>query len=162
MINAKDRLVVKRLEKHRVQFPGRRQVSAKWLFHHHTGTRRATTFTELLDDGLENGGGNRQVEQRMLSGAELFADSLECGGGVVIARNISQEASELVESRRIEFTVPLDALARSGAKLIRRPVRPRHADHWHVQVAALHHCLECRKDFLKRQVAGGAKNHEPI
>lgn len=37
-----------------------------------------------------------------------------------------------------------------------------HADHGHVEVAALDHRLEGRKDLLAGEVAGGAEQHERV
>ena len=78
---------------------GPSQVPPEWLFHHDTGAHRATALAELLDDRLKKDGWNREIEHRTLCGAELFADSLECGRVVVIARNISQQAGRACRKR---------------------------------------------------------------
>ena len=56
----------------------------------------------------------------------------------------------------------LDAVARARAKLIDAPARLGDADDRHVQVAALHHRLQRREDFLVSQVARGAEKDECI
>ena len=58
--------------------------------------------------------------------------------------------------------VLLEAVARPGLELVEVPAGLGHADHRHVEVAALHHRLQRREDLLVGQVAGGAEEHQRV
>ena len=86
----------------------------------------------------------------------------ERGRVVVVAVDVAQQAAQLVEGRRVEAAVFLDAVARPRLELVEGPAGLGHADDRHVQVAALHHRLQRREDLLVRQIAGGAEEDQGV
>ena len=56
----------------------------------------------------------------------------------------------------------LQAVLGAGLELVQVPARLGHADDRHVEVAAFHHRLQRREDFLVGQVAGGAEKHQGV
>ena len=68
----------------------------------------------------------------------------------------------LVLDARFEAAVLLEAVAGARAELLDAPTRLGDADHRHMQVAALEHCLQRREDLLVREIAGGAEEDEGV
>ncbi len=56
----------------------------------------------------------------------------------------------------------LQAVVRPRPKLVEVPASLGHADHRHVEVAALHHRLQRREDLLVCQIAGGAEEDQGV
>ena len=71
-------------------------------------------LAELLHHQPEQHRRNGEVVRRALGRAELLADGLKRGRVVVVAVDVAQQAAELVEGRRIEPAVLLEAVLRPG------------------------------------------------
>ena len=100
--------------------------------------------------------------RRPLRRAELLAKGLKRRRVVVVAVHIAQQAAQLVKSRSIDSAVLLEAVARPGPELVEVPAGLGHADDRHIEVAALHHRLQRRENFLVGQIAGGAEKDQGI
>ena len=95
--------------------------------------------------------------------AELLPDGLEGRRVLVVAVHVTEQRGELGEGRRVHPTpVLLQAVLGAGLQLIEPPARLGHADHRHVQVSALQHGLQRRKDLLVGQIAGGPEEDEGV
>ncbi len=79
--------------------------------------------------------------RRPLRSVEFFADRLKSGRVFVVAVYITQQADQLVESRRVDSAVFLEAVLCPCAKLFEIPTGFRYTDHRHVEVAAFDHRL---------------------
>src|SRR5262249_60778613 len=66
------------------------------------------------------------------------------------------------ERRGVEPAVLVEAVLGPGPELFEVPTRLRHADHRHVEVAALHHRLQRGKDLLVREITRRAEEYERI
>ena len=78
-------------------------------------------------------GRDGEVVRRPLRGAELLADGLEGRRVVVVAVDVAQQAGQLVERRRIEAAVLLEAVPRARLELVEVPAGLGHADDRHVR-----------------------------
>src|SRR3989442_12256407 len=80
-------------------------------------TAGAARLAEPLHDQLEQHGRDGQVVRRPSGGAELSADGLERGRGLVVAIDVTQEPPQLAERRGVEPAVRLEAVVRAGLAL---------------------------------------------
>ena len=97
-----------------------------------------------------------------LRGSELPADGLKRRRVVVVAIHVAQQPTQLVEGDGVEPSVLLQAVLRPVLELFESPGGLRDADDRYVQVAALHHRLQRRKDLLVGEIAGGAEEDEGV
>ena len=101
--------------------------------------------------------------QGPLRGAQRSTQQVESRWILVVAVDVAEQRQELVEGSRIDSTsVGRQAVPRSCSQLIEVPARLCDSDHGDAQMAALRHRLQRRKDFLVREVSGGAEEHERI
>ena len=124
--------------------------------------RRATRRRELLDHQPEQQRRDRQVVRRPLGRAELPAERLEGRGVRVVAVDVAQQARELLEGRRVEPAVLLEAVAGAGLELFEIPAGLGDPDHRNVEVAALQHRLQRREDLLVGEVARRPEEHQRV
>ena len=122
----------------------------------------AARLGQLFHDQPEQHGRDGEVVRRPLRRAELLAEGLKRGRVVVVAVHIAQQAAQLVERRGVESAVVLEAVARPGPELVEVPAGLGHADDRHVEVAAFHHRLQRREDFLVGQIARGAEEDQGV
>src|SRR5579885_1634980 len=160
MIDAEDRGFREAREQNAVQLARGGEVRAEWLFDDHAAISGAARPREALDNGPKQHGGNGEIVRRPLRRAERVADRLKRGRIVVVAIHIAEQTGELLECGAVEPAVLFDALLRALAKLVYRPARPGHADHRHIEAAALDECLQRREDFLVSEVARGAEEDQ--
>jgi hypothetical protein len=97
-----------------------------------------------------------------LRAVEFFADGLKGGGVRVVTVDVTHQGAELVKSNGIDATVFFEAVASAGAKLIDVPTRFGNADHWDVEVAALHQGLQRGENHLVGKVASGAEEDQGV
>ena len=135
---------------------------AEGLFDDDAGAVGAARLGQLFHDQPEQHGRDGEVVRRPLRGAELLADGLKRRRVVVVAVDVAQQAAQLVERRRIEPAVLLEAVVRPGPELVEVPTGLGHADDRHVEVAAFHHRLQRREDFLVGQIARGAEEDQGV
>ena len=94
-----------------VELLRRGEVAAERLFDDDAGAVGAARLAELLHDRPEQRGRDGEVVRRPLGRAELLAERLERRRVVVVAVDVAQQAAQLVERRRIEAAVLLEAVA---------------------------------------------------
>jgi hypothetical protein len=93
---------------------------------------------------------------------EFLTDGLKGGRVLVISVHIAQQIVELLGSGGINSTVLFQAVVGPRPELLDVPTRFGNTDNRHIKVAALYHCLQCRKNLLVSQVAGGAEKYQGI
>ena len=145
----------------------RGQVAAERLLHHDPRAVRAAGLLQVLRHHTEQFGRDRQVVQRPLRLAQRLLQPLERGRVVVVAVDVAQLRRQLRERRLVDGAALLlcrlrQAVVRTLAQLLHAPARMRHADDRQVQSVMQHHRLQCRKDLLVGQVAGGAEKDQGI
>src|SRR5260370_25805441 len=69
---------------------------------------------------------------------------------------------QLVEGRSIDSAVFFEAVMCPRPKLFEVPAGLGHTDDGYVEVAALHHSLQRREDFLVGQIARGTKEDQGV
>src|SRR5215467_11398914 len=72
----------------------------------------------------------------LLRRAEFFADRQEGCRVLVVPIHIAQQTSELVESRPVDATVPLEAFLHPRPRLVEIPTGLGHTDNGHIEIAA--------------------------
>ena len=117
---------------------------------------------ELQDDRLEQARRDRQVVRGTLCRAQFAAQGGKRRGVAIVAVDVMQQAHELRECRRVEAAVLFQAVAGAGAKLLEVPSRLRNTYDRNVEVAALDHRLQRRKDLLVGEIAGRAEENERV
>ena len=117
-----------------VQFLRRGEVVAEWFLDDDACALGAARLRQLLDDVFEEQRRNRQVMRGMLRVAQLLAKRLEGRIVAVVAVDVAQQAAELVQRRRIEAAMLLQAVLGAGLELIEVPAGLGDADDRHVEV----------------------------
>ena len=79
------------------------------------------------------------------------------GRVAVVAVDVAQHADELRECRGIEPAVLFQTVARAGAELLEVPASLGDADHRDVEMTALDHRLQRRKDLLEGEISRRAE-----
>src|SRR4029077_8188936 len=127
----------------------RDQVAPKRFFYNDSSPVGAARFGELFHDQPEYRGRDGEVVRRPLRGAELLADGLErCRVGVITI-HVTQQTGELLEGSGVgPAAMLLEAVARTRLQLVEIPAGLGHTDDGHVEIAALEHRLQRRKDLL--------------
>ena len=161
VVNAKNVVLVERLQEHRVQPPRRLEIAAERFFHDDPGTGGAPRLLEQRHDVVEQVRRNRQIVRRMVREAEFVAQRHVRGGVAVVATHVAQQRRQFGKRLRVEPAVLDHAVTRARAKLL-DVAAARHADHGHVEMPVLDHLLQRRKDLLVRQVARGAEKDEGV
>jgi hypothetical protein len=161
VIDPEDRCLVEGSEQDAVERPRGDDVVAERLLDDDARVRRAP-LGELLHDQLEQHGRDGEVVQRPPGGTQLSADGLKRRGVPVVAVDVAQQAAQRAERRGIDAAVLVEAVLGASLELFKIPAGLRHADDRHVEVAALHHCLQRGKDLLVRKIAGGAEEDDGI
>src|SRR2546425_8771361 len=162
VVDPEDRCLIEGAEQDPVELLRGGDVVAERFLDDDAGAVRAARLAELLHDQLEQHGRDGQVVRRPSGGAQLFADGLERRRVLVVAVDVAQQAAQLAERRGIEAPVLFEAVLGTGLELLELPAGLRHADDRHVEVAALHHRLQRRKDLLVGEIAGRAEEHEGV
>src|SRR5262249_55681076 len=93
---------------------------------------------------------------------ELFANGMEGCRVSVVPIHVTQQAQQLCERRFIKATMFLDAVPGPGLELVEIPPSLGHTDDRRVEVTALDHGLQCRKDLLVGKIARSAEEHQRI
>ncbi len=150
------------LEQDPVQLARRRQVVAEGLFDHDAGPLRASGLRQLLHDGSEERGRDRQVVRRVLGTAERLSQRGEGCRILVVSVDVAKPAGELVERGPVQSAILLDAVLRPRAQLVERPVGLGDADDRDLELAALGHRLQRGKNLLERQIARRSEEHERV
>ena len=140
----------------------RGEVLAEGFLDDDAGPFRAARSSQLFDDGSEERGRDRQVVRRVLRASELASERLEGRRIFVVPVDVAKQSAQLVERGTVQAAVFLDAVLRPRAQLVEGPAGLGHADDRHVEVAALGHRLQRRKDFLVGQIARGPEKHERV
>ena len=133
-----------RAEQDPIQVARRGEVLAEGLLDDDAGPFRAPRSRQLLHDGSEERGRDRQVVRRVLCASELAPERLEGRRVFVVPVDVAKQSAQLVERGTVEAAVLLDAVLRPRAQLVERPAGLGHADDRHVEVAALGHRLQRR------------------
>ena len=145
-----------------IQLSRRGEVLAEGLLDDDPGAVRAARSRQLLHDRSEERRRNREVVGRVLGAGELAPERLERRRILVVAVDVAEQPAQRGEGVGVEAAVLLDALSRPRLQLIEVPTRLGHADDRHVEVAALGHRLQRRKDLLEGQIAGRAEKDERV
>ena len=138
------------------------QVTTERLLRHDAATSGAAGATELLDHGRRQTRRNGEVVQGPLRRAQLATQEIERRRVLVVAVHIAEQGRKLVEGGAVDAAVLLQAVLGSCFQLVEVPACFGHADDRHVQMTALHHRLERRKDLLVRKVSGRAEEDQRI
>src|SRR5215472_10599221 len=83
--------------------------------------RGTARLCQLLDHCFKEHRWDGKVVCRSLRGAELSPDRLKGGSVLVVAVDITEQAAQLFECRRIDSAVFLEAVVRPRPKLLKIP-----------------------------------------
>jgi hypothetical protein len=108
MIDAEDAVFGKELVQHCIQLAGRLQIAAERLLDDHPRIVGAIRGMQLLDDGGEHAGRNRQVVRRPAGMIQLRTQPHEGGRVAVIAIDVAQVLDQGGKRRLIEPVRTLD------------------------------------------------------
>jgi hypothetical protein len=163
MVNTENSFFVEPAEQNAVEPLRADEVRPKWFFHDDARPfRDAAGLSKLLHDGAEQRWRNRKVKRRSSSVPERLSDGLECGGLVVVAIHVAQQAAQFHECSGVKAAMLFETILGAGRKLAQVPTRFGDANDRHVEVPALQHRMERWEDFFVGQVAGGAEKHQRI
>ena len=122
----------------------------------------AAALLQPLNHAGKHAGRNRQIINWTLRQSQRL---LQLGEGLrirVVAVNIAQQSGQFCETLLVVVAALLHAVARALGELLQAPSAARHPDYWDMKSAPAHHGVERGKNFLVRQIAGGAKEHKGI
>jgi len=140
----------------------RSEVAAEGLLDDHPRVPGAAGLRQALHYGRKQAGRNREIVQRPGGAAQSFLKALVSRGVVVVAANIPELSAEPGERVLIDAAVVRQAVACAFAQPVERPVRARHADDRHIQLAAAHERLQRGEYLLVGEIAGGTEEHKGI
>ena len=153
----------KAAEQDPIEVPRRSQVVAERLFDDDAAPRVAVRLGELLDDQCRTARAESPD-----SGPAAARRRAPCGAPGTSPGRCSRRphsAASRTASRTPRRSRPpcfSRLSARPRLELVEIPARLGHADHRHVEVAALHHRLQRREDLLVGQIARGAEEHQRV
>ncbi len=138
------------------------QIVAERLFDDDAGVVPAAGLHQLFDHRLKQRRRNRKVVRRRLCAFHRLVHGLKRRVVRVVAIYIFQQPAQLLPRLGIQAAVLFQRVLRPRVELVQVPPGLGHADHRHIERAALHHRLQRGKDLLVGQVAGRAKKHECV
>src|SRR6185312_4420530 len=103
-----------------------------------------------------------EIVRRLLRWTKLFAQGLKRCRIVVVTVNIMQQTNQLFESGGIKSAVFFETVPRSCLKQSEIPTSFGHADDRHLQVSALCHRVQCRKNLLISKISRSAEKNQRI
>src|SRR5581483_6018881 len=162
VVDAKDRLFIESAEQSLIELSRRVEVATEGLLDNNPRAAGAIGFAQLFYDGAEQHRRDGEIKRRLARAPQLPAQGLKRRRVFVVAVDVTQQPGQLVESRGLDAAVLLDAVARPRAELIDLPAGFGHANDRHVEMAALDHRLQRRKNFLVGEIAGGAEKNQRI
>src|SRR5262249_45299476 len=121
-----------------------------------------TGLLKVLDDWAEQHRWDRQIVRRILGPTEFFAERIESGAVPVITRDVFQQTAQFRKRSGIKPAVLLHTVFGSSAQLVEAPSTLGHTNHWNVEMAALDHRLQSRKDLLVREIARRTKENQSV
>src|SRR5579872_5308037 len=145
-----------------VEFLRGRKVAAKWLFNDHPCSLVTARLGKSFRDGRKRAWRDSQVINRSRCLAERFSQIAEGLLRIVVSFDVLEFSRKHRERPGVHAAVLLKTLASMVSKLVEVLRGPPHSDDRDVEVSVPDHCLECREDLLRRQIAGGAKEHKRI
>ncbi len=145
-----------------VELLGRLQIAAKRLFDNDACTLGRSGVRQMFDNGTKERRRNGQVVRRMLSSAQLFTKRVKSGTVRVVAIDIAQQTTQLLEGCGVQSAVLFQTVLSPGAKLVEFPARFRDPDDRHIEASAFDQRLQCGKDFLVGEIAGGTKKDQRV
>ena len=162
VIDAKDGAFVEGVVNHTVQVARGGQVAAEGFLDDDPALPRRAAAGELLQDKPEQSRRDGQVVHGTDTVAERLGQLIERGSVAVVAIDVRERRSKLVEDFAHESAAPLDALERAGAELIERPSRFGDRNDAPRQIPVQRHPVQCGKDLLVREIARRSVEHERI
>ena len=108
-------------------------VMAKRLLDHQTSVVSATRLRECLRHGRKQAWGHREIVQRPLRLAKLFAQLGEGRSVVIVAIDIAQQRHQPLHRLRICTAMVLQAVCRARLQLVEIPPGLGDADDWDIQ-----------------------------
>ena len=145
-----------------VEFLRGRKVAAKWLFNDYPCSLVTARLGKSFRDGRKRAWRDGQVINRSRCRAERFSQIAKGRLGIVVSFDVLEFRRKRRERPGIHAAMPLKTLASMDPELVEVLRGPRHADDRHVEVSVPDHCLKCREDLLRCQIARGAKEHKRI
>ena len=162
MIDPKNRRFGEGFAERSVEFLRGRKVAAKWLFNDHPCSLVTARFGKSFRYNRKRAWRDGQVINRSRCLAERFSQIAEGRLRIVVSFDVLEFCRERRERPDLHAAVLLKTLAGMSSKLVEVLRGPPHSDDRDVEVSVPDHCLECREDLLRRQIAGGAKEHKRI
>src|SRR5262245_6645739 len=162
MVDAEDRLLVEGAEQRAVELLRREEIVTERFFNDDARAVRAFSFAQLVHNRLEQAGRDGEIVRRLLRRAQLLTEGLKRCRVLIVAVNIAQQTTQLVESGGLQPAVFLNTVMRSRPELIEIPTSFGHADDRHVEVSALGHRLQRRKNLFVRQIPGSTEKDQSI
>jgi len=139
-----------------------RKVAAKRLFNDHSCSLVTARFGKSFRYSRKRAWRDGQVINRSRCLAERFSQIAEGRLRIVVSFDVLEFCRKHRERPDVHAAVLLTTLASMGSELVEVFRGPPHSDNRDVEVSVPDHCLECREDLLRRQIASGAKEHKRI
>src|SRR5262245_31205983 len=154
MVDAKDRLLVEGTEQGTVERLRREEIVTERFFNNDARAVRASSFAQLFHNCLEQPGRNGEIVRWPLRRAQLLPEGLKRRRVLIVAVHIAQQTTQLCERGGIDPAVLLHAVMRSRPELIEIPASFGYTADRHIEVSALDHSLDARKNLLISQIPG--------
>src|ERR1700682_1074787 len=162
MIEAKDGIFVEGAEQDPIEFPGGSPIAPERFFDNYARTVAAARFSKLRDDDCEGSGRDSQVENRVLRASERLTNRLLGRRVRIIALYVAQQGTKLLVRRGFESPMLFKTGPYTRPQFIHIFVRPRHADHRHLEVAACNHGLQRWEDLLESKIPSRTEKNECV
>ncbi len=135
---------------------------AEGFFDDDAGALGGAGADELFDDGAEEEWRDGEVMRGVFGVAEFAADGVEGGTVGVVAVDVAQQVAEPGPGVGVDAAVGGDAGVSALPELIEIPAGLGDADNGHLQGAAAHHGLQCRKDLFVGKISGGSEEDKCV
>src|SRR5882724_469378 len=162
VIDAKDVDFVEDAEQNFVQFLGRCEIVPEGFFDNDATTFATIRFRQVLHHGFEQDRRDGEVVCRALRALQFVAERGEGSWVLIVAVDVAEQVHQFVKGGGLEPTVLFQTVFGSGTKLVQIPSGFGDADDGYIQMAALHHRLQGRENFLVGQVARGPEENEGV
>src|SRR5262249_20464217 len=162
MVDAEDRLLVEGAKQGTVERLRREEIVTERFFNDDASAVCASSFAQLFYNHPEQPGRDGEIVRWPLRRAQLLPEGLKRRRGLIVAVNIAQQTTQFCDRGGIDPAVLLNAVMRSRPELIEIPASFGHADDRHIEVSALDHRLQGRKNLLISQIPGRTEKNQSI